>query len=54
MAEFQCFLVQKIPRPSHDLLVTNRYKKKFSSHVVFVGGMKICFLSLEVARAKRE
>ena len=37
----------------HDLLVTNRPKKKFPSHVVFVGGVKIFFLSLEAARAKR-
>ena len=37
----------------HDLLVTNRPKKKFASCVVFVGGVKICFLSLEAARAKR-
>ena len=37
----------------HDLLVTNRTKKKIPSCVVFVGGVKICFLSLEAARAKR-
>ena len=36
----------------HDLLVTNRPKKKFTSYVVFVGGVKICFLSLEEATAK--
>ena len=28
-------------------------RKKFPSHVVFVGGVKICFLSLEEATAKR-
>ena len=37
----------------HDLLVTNRPKKKFPSHVVFVGGVKLFFLSLEAARVKR-
>ena len=29
-------------------------QKKFPSHVVFVGGAKRFFLSLEAARAKRE
>ena len=43
------FLHQQI---SNSLKVTNRPKKKFSSHVVFVGGVKICFLSLEEATAK--
>ena len=28
-------------------------QKKFPSHVVFVGGAKICFLSLKGGRAKR-
>ena len=37
----------------HDLLVTNRPKKKFPLCVVFVGGVKICFLLLEAARAKK-
>ena len=37
----------------HDLLVVNRAQKKFPSHVVFVGRVKICFLSLEEATAKR-
>ena len=36
----------------HYLLVTNRPKKKFPSHVVFVGGVKICSLSFEEATAK--
>ena len=37
---------------SHDLLVTYRPEKKFPLHVIFVGGVNICFLSLEATRAK--
>ena len=36
----------------HEELVANK-QKKIPSHVVLVGGVKICCLSLEAARAKR-